>query len=135
MVMIFDGVGAGGPDWGGGNGGRRGNGREPDGTGSWGQEYQMAGEEGDRRGRRARWQLLGVVGQEGKMTGVVGHEADGREPDGAGAVDQGGPAGQEGEDGRMHQNQMTDCGGSGGSMGQEFNMVGRKGPDQGVRGS
>ena len=49
-MMIFDGVGAGGPDWGGGCGGRRGNGREPDGIGSWGQEYQMAGEGGDGRG-------------------------------------------------------------------------------------
>ena len=34
LVMIFGGVGAGGSDWGGGSGGRRGNGREPDGTGS-----------------------------------------------------------------------------------------------------
>ena len=42
-------------------------------------------------GRRARWQLLGVVGQEGQMAGVVGQEADGRKTDGAGAVRQGGP--------------------------------------------
>ena len=48
--MIFGGVGAGGPDWG---GGRRGNGREADGTGSWGQECQMAGEGSDGRGRSA----------------------------------------------------------------------------------
>ena len=48
-------------------------------------------------GRRARWQLLRVVGQEGQMTGVVGQEADGREPDGAGAVGQGGPGGREWE--------------------------------------
>ena len=36
--------------------------------------------------RRARWQLLGVVGQEGQIAGVVGQEGDEREPDGAGAV-------------------------------------------------
>ena len=48
-MMIFGGVGAGGPDWGLGSGGRRGNGREPDGTGGWGQECQMAGEGGDVR--------------------------------------------------------------------------------------
>ena len=42
-----------------GSGGRRGNGKEPDGTGSWGQECLMAGEGGDGGGRRARWQLLG----------------------------------------------------------------------------
>ena len=64
-MMICGGVGAGVPDWGGGSGGRRGNGREPDGTGSWGQECQMAGEGEDSRSRRARWQLLGVVEQEG----------------------------------------------------------------------
>ena len=34
LVMIFGGVGAGGPDWGGGSGGRRGNSREPDRAGS-----------------------------------------------------------------------------------------------------
>ena len=33
-MMIFGGVGAGGPDWGGGSGGRRSNGRELDRTGS-----------------------------------------------------------------------------------------------------
>ena len=45
--------------------------------------------EGMAEGRRARWQLL-VVGQEGQMAGVVGQEADGREPYGPGAVGQGG---------------------------------------------
>ena len=45
--MIFGGTGAGGPDFGGGSRGRRGNGREPEWTGSWSQEYQMAGEGGD----------------------------------------------------------------------------------------
>ena len=70
-MMIFGGMGAGGPDWGGGIGGRRGNGREPDVTGSWGQKCQMAWDGGDGRGRRTRWQLL-VVGQEGQMVGVVG---------------------------------------------------------------
>ena len=54
-MMIFGGVGAGGPAWSGGSGGRRGNGREPDETGSWGQECQMAGEEGNVKDRRARW--------------------------------------------------------------------------------
>ena len=63
LVMILGGVGAGGPDWGRGSGSRRSNGREPDGTGSWGQECQMAGKGGDGMGRRARLQLLGVVGQ------------------------------------------------------------------------
>ena len=37
-------------------------------------------------GRRARWQLLRMVGQEGQMAGVVVQEADHREPDGAGTV-------------------------------------------------
>ena len=41
--MIFGGVRAGGPDWGEGSGGRRGNGREPDGTRSLSQEGQVAG--------------------------------------------------------------------------------------------
>ena len=94
--MIFGGVRVGGPDWGGVSEGRSGNGREPDGTGSWDQECQMAGEGGNGRGlegQMARWQLLGVVGQEGQMAGVVGQEADDREPDGAGAVGQGGPDG------------------------------------------
>ena len=50
-MMIFGGVGTGGPDWGGDSGGRRGNSREPDGTGSWGQECQMAGEGGDGKGQ------------------------------------------------------------------------------------
>ena len=58
--------------------------------------------EGIAGGKRARWQLLGVVGQEGQMVGEVGQEADGREPAGAGAVWQGGPKGQEGGDGRVH---------------------------------
>ena len=40
------GVGAGGPDRG-GVVGQEGNDRYPDGTGSWGQECQMAGEGGD----------------------------------------------------------------------------------------
>ena len=67
------------------------------------------------------------------MAGVVGQEADGREPDGA--VEQGGLDGWEGGDGRMHKGQMTVAGASGGGMGQEFKMVGSQGPDQGVRGS
>ena len=61
-MMIFGGVGARSSDWVGDSGGRRGNGRDPDGTGSWGQECQMAEVGGDGRGRRAKWQLLGVVG-------------------------------------------------------------------------
>ena len=59
-MIIFGGVGAGGPDLSGGSGGRKDNGREPDETGSWGQECQIAGEGGDGRG------------QEGQMAGVVG---------------------------------------------------------------
>ena len=47
------------------------------------------GKEGMAGRRRARWQLMGVVGQEGQMVGVVGQDADGREPDGVGAVGQG----------------------------------------------
>ena len=66
-------------------------------------------------GRRDRWQLLGVVGQ----------EADGREPDGAGAVRQGGLDDQEGGDGRLYEGQMAVAGNSGGGMEQEFKMVGR----------
>ena len=53
-------------------------------------------------GRRARWQ-----GKWGRrlMAGVVGQEAYGREPDGAGAVGQGGADGQEVGNGRMHEGQ------------------------------
>ena len=47
----------------------------------------------------------------------------------------GGPDGQEGGDGRVHEGQMAVTGGSGGGMEQEFKIVGRQGPDQGVRGS
>ena len=46
LVMIFGRVGAGGPDWGGGSGGRRGNGRELDGTGSWARSARWQGREG-----------------------------------------------------------------------------------------
>ena len=35
----------------------------------------------------------------------------------------------------MHEGQIAVAGGSVGVMGQEFKMVGRHGPDQGVRGS
>ena len=59
-MMIFGGVGAGGPDW---SGGRRGNGREPDGTGSWGQG------EPDGRGGRG-WQ--GTGGPDGSCWGWWG---------------------------------------------------------------
>ena len=52
MVMIFGGMGAEGLDWGGGSGGRRDNGREPDGTGSWGPGVP------DGRGGRG-WQVAG----------------------------------------------------------------------------
>ena len=50
LVMIFGGVWAGGPDWGRGSGVR---------SAKWQGRKEMAG------GRRARWQLLGVVGQGG----------------------------------------------------------------------
>ena len=69
------------------------------------------------------------------MAGVVGQKADGRKPDGARAVRQGGPDGWEGGDGRVHEDQMAVAGGSGGGMEQEFKMVGRHRPDQGVRDS
>ena len=62
---------------------------------------------------------------------MVGQETDGREPDGAGAVGQGGPDGQEGGDDKVHEGQMAVAGGSEGGMEQEFNMVGSQGPDQG----
>ena len=105
----------------GGDGVRRNNGSEPDGTGILGQECQMAEEGGDGRG------------QEGQMVGVVGQDAGGREPYGAEAVGQGGPDGQEGGDGRVHEGQIAVFGGSRGNMEQEFKMVGRQGPDLGVR--
>ena len=102
----------------------------------------MAGRQGVRV-RSARWQGAGgpdgslpeVVGQEGQMAGVVGQEADDREPDGSGAVGQGVPDGQEGGDRRVHEGQMAVARGIGGGMGQEFKMVGMQGHDQGVRGS
>ena len=46
-----------------------------------------------------------------------------------------GPDGQEGGDGRVHEDQMAVAGGTWGGMEQEFKMVGRQGSDQGVRGS
>ena len=95
----------------------------------WQGREEMAG------GKRARWQLLHILGQEGQMVGVMEQEIDGREPDGVGAVRQGGPDGWEGGDGRVHEGQMAVAGGSGGGMEQEFKMVGRQGLYQGVRGS
>ena len=73
----------------------------------------MAGWEGMAGGRRTRWQLLGVVVQEGQMAGVVWQEADGREPDGIGVVGQGGPDDWGGGNGRVHEGQMAVSGGSG----------------------
>ena len=64
-MMIFGGLGARGPDWGGGSGGSRGNGREPDGTGSWGQECQMAGEGGDGSGQDGQMAVAGGGGPGG----------------------------------------------------------------------
>ena len=58
--------------------------------------------------------------QKGQMAGMVGQEADGRESDGAGAVEQGGPDGWEGGDCRVHEGQMAVVGGSRGCMEQEF---------------
>ena len=49
-MMIFGGVGQEVQIGVGGSGGRRGNGREPDETGSWGQECQIAGDRGDGKG-------------------------------------------------------------------------------------
>ena len=46
------------------------------------------------------------------MAGVVGQEADIREPDGAGAVGQQGSDVWEGGDGRVHEAQMAVAGGS-----------------------
>ena len=101
LVMIFGGVGVGGPNWGGvvGVGGAMAGSQMGQGVGTRIGRWQ--GREGMAGGRRARWQLLEVMGQEGggaggQMAGVVGQEADTREPDGAGAVGQGRPDGQEG---------------------------------------
>ena len=69
------------------------------------------------------------------MAGVVGQEADDREPYGAGAVGQGGPYTWEGGNGRVYEGQMAVARGSRGGMEQKFKMVSRQGPDQGVRGS
>ena len=51
--------GAGGPDCGGGSGGRRGHGREPDGTGNWGQGCQVARERGDDRRQEGQMTVVG----------------------------------------------------------------------------
>ena len=83
LVMIFGGVGAGGPDLGGGSGSRSCNGRESDGTGSWGQECQMAGEGGDCRGQEGQMAVARDSGAGGSDGRGGGQEADGREPDGA----------------------------------------------------
>ena len=104
--MIFRWVGAGSPDWGMSSGGRRDNGREPVGAGSWGQECQMAG------------------------GGMVGDRREGMAVSGAG-----GPDGQEGGYGRVHEGQRVVAGGSRGGIEQEFKMVGRQGLDQRVRSS
>ena len=66
----------------------------------------------------------GAGGPDGR---VVGQEAGGREPDGAGVVGQGGPDGQEEGDGRVHEGQMAVAAGSGGGIQQEFKMVGSQG--------
>ena len=55
-MIIFGGMGAGGPDWAGDSGARRGNDRQPD-VGARSARWQ--GREGMAGGRRARWQLLG----------------------------------------------------------------------------
>ena len=47
------------------------------------------------------------------MAGVVGQEAHYMEPDGVGAVGQGGPNGKEGGDGRVHVGLMAVAGGIG----------------------
>ena len=96
--MILGAVGAGGPDWGGGSGGRRQwQGARwdkelapgvPDGRAGLGMVW-AGGPDGSCWG----WWGRRVVGHEGQMAGVVGQEADGREPDGAGAVGQGWPDG------------------------------------------
>ena len=71
-------------------------GREPDGAGAVGQGGLDGWEEAMAGWVRAKWQLLGVVEQEGQMAGMVRQGADGREPDWEGAVGQGGPDGWEG---------------------------------------
>ena len=88
--------GAGGPDWGGvvGTGGAMAGSQMGQGVGVMSARWQVR--EGMAGDRRARWQLLGVVEQKGHMEGVVGQEADGWEPDGAGSLGQGGPDDQEG---------------------------------------
>ena len=58
-------MGAGGADWGEGSGGIRGNGREPDGTGCWGQECQMAGDGGHCRGQEGQMAVAGGGGAGG----------------------------------------------------------------------
>ena len=57
--------------------------------------------------------VAGCSGAGGSDGGVVGQEANCREPDGAGAVGQGGPDGLEGGDGMVHEGQMAVTGGSG----------------------
>ena len=79
--MIFSGVGAGGPDWGRSSGGRRGNGREPDGIGSWSQEYQMAGEGEDDRQQEGQMAVAGgggIGGPDGRGAGAGGRWGRGR---------------------------------------------------------
>ena len=82
--MIFGGVGAGGPDWGWGSGGRRGHGREPDGKGVWAWSARWQEREGMAGAGEPDGSCLGVVGQEDQMAGVDQQEVDGREPDGVG---------------------------------------------------
>ena len=64
--MIFGGVGAGGPDWGRGSGGRRDNGKQPDGTGSWNQESQIQ----EQMGQMAVAGGGGVGGPDGRGGGT-----------------------------------------------------------------
>ena len=119
----------------------------------WGQEVQIGvgvvGAGGAMAGswmgqgvgdRSTRWQgRERMAGEQKGQMAVAGDGGaggpDSREPDGAGAVGQGGPDGWEGGDGRVHEGQMAVAGCSGDGMEQEFKMVGRQGPDQGVRGS
>ena len=66
----------------------------------------------------------------------MGQDADGREPDGTGAVGQGGPDGQERGDGKVHEGHMAVAGGSGGWHGagvQDGGQTGARSVGWGMR--
>ena len=76
---------------------------------------------------------MAVAGDGSEVDGGVG--GGGREPDGAGAVGQGGPDGREGGDGRVHEGQIAVAWVVEVAWSRSSRWWAAKEPDQGERGS